>query len=140
VPACRITSGPIDLVNLANWGSFLTQNPHLNGEDVSTNLSACNDTHANQDSATLLLDPTLFSNGPTDFPSQDTIGFDHWDGFQADTLSTSLNFGSTLQQNAIGSTDSGYSGRSMGKETTMYQARMTNPMYITNKILGYAIT
>jgi hypothetical protein len=55
-------------------------------------------------------------------------------------LSTSLNFGSTLQQNAIGSTDSGYSGRSMGKETTMYQARMTNPMYITNKILGYAIT
>jgi hypothetical protein len=124
IGACRF------LVNFANWGSFLTQNPHLDGQDVSTKLSACNDIHANQNGATLLLDPTLFSNGPTDFPNQDPIGFDHWDGFQADTVSTSLNFGSTQLQNAIGFTDSGYSGRSMGKETTMYQARMTNPMYI----------
>jgi hypothetical protein len=128
----RSTSCLIDFANHPHRGSFLTQNPHPDGQDVSIKLSACNNIHANQDGATLLLDPTLFSNGPTNFPSQDPIGFDHWDGFQANTWSMPLSFVGTLQQNDIGSTDPGYNRRSMDEEATMLQVGMTNPMYLPN--------
>jgi hypothetical protein len=76
----------------------------------------------------------LFSNGPTDFSGQDHVGFNHWDGIQPDTWSVPLNFESTLQQDAIGSTDLGYGGRSMDEETAMYQLGMTNPIYVPNDV------